>query len=299
MSDSHSLKEWVKRITLESGETRPQRGYVVPFSSDNDHPTSAFVSQTGKTSRTLNIKPNEGPDLEKKPYPSSLPEQTLASVGKQMAQSQEISFGKQKLSTDREGKRKKQRHGGSSFEVMYEHCFRNLRAKTKAKLKESRTPLVGFSGEVSYPIGTINLSLTIREPGKLWTILMEFTIVKSHSSYNIVLGRTCLRSLGVMASTIHLMIKFPTANGIATMTTKRETLYKCQRIEEAQGPAMEERINPRMQASEFEGTTNKGKEGSRGQAERIGESSSVIQPLPITSEKGTQADKRQRIGRTP
>nr|GEZ04153.1 reverse transcriptase domain-containing protein [Tanacetum cinerariifolium] len=34
---------------------------------------------------------------------------------------------------------------GSSSEVMYEHCFRNLRSKTKAKLRESRTPLVGFS----------------------------------------------------------------------------------------------------------------------------------------------------------
>ncbi|GKB09300.1 reverse transcriptase domain-containing protein [Tanacetum coccineum] len=37
--------------------------------------------------------------------------------------------------------------GGISSEVMYEHCFRNLGAKTKAKLKESRNPLVGFSGE--------------------------------------------------------------------------------------------------------------------------------------------------------
>ncbi|GKA11501.1 hypothetical protein Tco_0691047 [Tanacetum coccineum] len=36
---------------------------------------------------------------------------------------------------------------GSSSKVMYEHCFQNLRSKTKAKLKESRTPLVGFSGE--------------------------------------------------------------------------------------------------------------------------------------------------------
>nr|GFA87205.1 reverse transcriptase domain-containing protein [Tanacetum cinerariifolium] len=31
--------------------------------------------------------------------------------------------------------------GGSSFEVMYEHCFQNLGAKTRVKLKESRTPL--------------------------------------------------------------------------------------------------------------------------------------------------------------
>ncbi|GJZ41985.1 reverse transcriptase domain-containing protein [Tanacetum coccineum] len=114
--------------------------------------------------------------------------------------------------------------GGSSSEVMYEHYFRNLRAETKAKLKESRTPLVGFFGEVSYPIGTITLSVTIGEPERLQTILMEFTVVKSRSPYNVILGRTSLRNLGDVASTIHSMIKFPTANGIATMTTKRETL---------------------------------------------------------------------------
>ncbi|GJX70620.1 reverse transcriptase domain-containing protein [Tanacetum coccineum] len=37
--------------------------------------------------------------------------------------------------------------GGSSSKVMYEHCFGNLRAETRATLKESRTPLVGFSGK--------------------------------------------------------------------------------------------------------------------------------------------------------
>ncbi|GJT46053.1 hypothetical protein Tco_0954768 [Tanacetum coccineum] len=37
--------------------------------------------------------------------------------------------------------------GGSSSEVMYEHCFRNLRAETRAKPKESRMSLVGFSGK--------------------------------------------------------------------------------------------------------------------------------------------------------
>ncbi|GKD04080.1 hypothetical protein Tco_1179054, partial [Tanacetum coccineum] len=46
--------------------------------------------------------------------------------------------------------------GGSSFEVMYEHCFRNLRDKIKAKLKEFTTPLVGFSGEACDAEGTTN-----------------------------------------------------------------------------------------------------------------------------------------------
>ncbi|GKD54262.1 hypothetical protein Tco_1287649 [Tanacetum coccineum] len=70
---------------------------------------------------------------------------------------------------------------------------------------------------------------------QLRMVTMEFAVVKSHSPYNVLLGRTDLRSLEGAASTIHLMIKFPTNNEIATMTTKRETLQEYRRIEEAQG----------------------------------------------------------------
>ncbi|GKE29059.1 reverse transcriptase domain-containing protein [Tanacetum coccineum] len=110
---------------------------------------------------------------------------------------------------------------GSSSEVMYEHCFRSLGVETKARLRDSRTPLVGFSGEVNYAMGFINLNVTMGEPGKLQMVTMEFTVVKRHSPYNVILGRTDLRSLGVVASTIHSMIKFPMNNGIEE-TTKPE-----------------------------------------------------------------------------
>ncbi|GKA22797.1 reverse transcriptase domain-containing protein [Tanacetum coccineum] len=159
--------------------------------------------------------------------------------------------------------------GGSSSEVMYEHSFKNLRAETKAKLKESRTPLVGFSGEVSYPIETITLSMTMGEPERLWTIAMEFAIIKSYSPYNVILGRTSLRNLRAVASTIHSMIKFPTANEIATMTTKRETLRECRRMEEARGPSREGRITfSRIQACDSEETTNKDREETQGRRTR-------------------------------
>ncbi|GJV38807.1 hypothetical protein Tco_1417247 [Tanacetum coccineum] len=160
-------------------------------------------------------------------------------------------------------------------------------------LKESRTPLVGFSGEVSYSIGTITLSVTMGEPKRLHTILMEFAVVKSHSPYNVILGRTGLRNLGVVASTIYSMIKFPTANGIATMTTNRETLQECQRIEEARGPAREGRITfPQTQACNAEGTTNRGREESPGQTDKVEEPDGAIQPSPIPSKKDTQTDEK-------
>ncbi|GJU43733.1 reverse transcriptase domain-containing protein [Tanacetum coccineum] len=132
--------------------------------------------------------------------------------------------------------------GGSSSEVMYEHCFRNLSYRTRSRLKESRVPLVGFSGEVSYPLGVIDLEVTIGECGKTRTVIMEFAVVKSPSPYNALLGRTGMRSLGALASTIHSVIKFPTSNGIATIATTRETLRECRQIEEAQALSRHVRV---------------------------------------------------------
>ncbi|GKB68457.1 hypothetical protein Tco_0929869 [Tanacetum coccineum] len=150
--------------------------------------------------------------------------------------------------------------GGSSSEVMYEHYFRNLGAETRVKLKESRTPLVGFSA--------------------------------NHSPYNVILGRTGLRSLGAIASTIHSMIKFPTANGIATVTTKKETLHECRRMEEAQGPALEGRITfSRIPIPDSEGTTSTGREESQGQTKEEGEPEDTTQPPPNPPEKDTQTDE--------
>ncbi|GJS65528.1 reverse transcriptase domain-containing protein [Tanacetum coccineum] len=132
--------------------------------------------------------------------------------------------------------------GSSSSEVMYEHCFRNLSYRTRPRLKESRVPLVGFSGEVSYPLGVINLEFTMGDCGITRTVIMEFAVVKSPSPYNALLGRTGMRSLGAVVSTIHSMIKFPTSNGIATIATTRETLRECRQIEEAQALSRRARV---------------------------------------------------------
>ncbi|GJU64035.1 hypothetical protein Tco_1245870 [Tanacetum coccineum] len=124
-----------------------------------------------------------------------------------------------------------------------------MKLKQRQSLKSlERTPLVGFFGKVSYLIGTINLNVTMGEPERLQTIQMEFAVVKSYSPYDVILGWTGLRSLRAVVSTIHSMIKFPTTNDIATLITKKETLHECQRMEEAQGPAMEGRITlPQIQ----------------------------------------------------
>ncbi|GKA38003.1 reverse transcriptase domain-containing protein [Tanacetum coccineum] len=97
-------------------------------------------------------------------------------------------------------------------------------------------------GEVSYPLGVIDLEVTMGECGKTRTVIMEFAVVKSPSPYNALLGRTGMRSLGAVASTIHSMIKFPNSNGISTIATTRETLKECRQIEEAQALSRHARV---------------------------------------------------------
>ncbi|GJX22675.1 hypothetical protein Tco_0227120, partial [Tanacetum coccineum] len=60
-----------------------------------------------------------------------------------------------------------------------------------------------------------------------------------------------MRSLGAVASMIHSMIKFPTANGTATMVTSEVTLRECRRNKEARGSTQEGRMtHPRIRASD-------------------------------------------------
>nr|GEU55925.1 hypothetical protein [Tanacetum cinerariifolium] len=98
--------------------------------------------------------------------------------------------------------------GGASVEVMFEHCFENLSPTIKARLKETQTDLVGFAGEATKPL-----------------------VIRAPSPYNVILGRTCLRALRAIPSTIHSMMKSPTPRGITTLVTRSVIISECQRLE--------------------------------------------------------------------
>nr|GEV84654.1 hypothetical protein [Tanacetum cinerariifolium] len=157
--------------------------------------------------------------------------------------------------------------GGSSSEVMYKYCFRNLGAKTRAKRKESRMPL-NQKGSKLYQ----------------WNLKSY----KSHSAYNVILGQTGLRTLGSVAFTINSIIKFLTANGIATVTTKKVTLYECRRIKEMQGSSLEGRITfSQIPIPNLEGTTITSREESQGKTKEEGEIEDTVQPPPNPPENDT------------
>ncbi|GKC03273.1 reverse transcriptase domain-containing protein [Tanacetum coccineum] len=106
---------------------------------------------------------------------------------------------------------------GSSCEIIYEHCFEKHNPTIKAANVDLKTPLVGFSGERSWSVGEVPLEITIGDAPLSRTETLNFVIVKSDSSHNMLLERTAMQRMGIVVSTIHGAIKFHTKKGIRTV----------------------------------------------------------------------------------
>ncbi|GJR97037.1 hypothetical protein Tco_0269211 [Tanacetum coccineum] len=65
-------------------------------------------------------------------------------------------------------------------------------------------------------------------------VMINFTVVQDPSPYNVILGRTSLRTLRAVSSTIHSMVKFPTLRGVATQVTRTMIISECRRLEKKQ-----------------------------------------------------------------
>ncbi|GJS00792.1 reverse transcriptase domain-containing protein [Tanacetum coccineum] len=79
--------------------------------------------------------------------------------------------------------------GGLASEILYEHCFSQLRPEIKNQLVPATTPLIGFSGEIVWPIGKVQLVVKIGDEEHSTSALMNFVVVRSPSPYNGIIGR--------------------------------------------------------------------------------------------------------------
>nr|GFA82359.1 reverse transcriptase domain-containing protein [Tanacetum cinerariifolium] len=107
--------------------------------------------------------------------------------------------------------------GGSSMEILYEHCFNRLRPDIQKQMVPATTSLTGFSGETTWPVGQLKLLVTIGDATHSTKAWMNFMIVKSLSPYNGIIGRPGLKAIQAVPSTVHGMLKFPTEEGIVTI----------------------------------------------------------------------------------
>ncbi|GKD20077.1 reverse transcriptase domain-containing protein, partial [Tanacetum coccineum] len=107
--------------------------------------------------------------------------------------------------------------GGSSTEVLYEHCFNLLRPEIKSQMVTATTSLTSFSEETIWPLGKLRLLVMIGDAEHSTKAWMNFMIVRSLSPYNGIIGRPGIRKIQEVPSTTHIMLKFPVDRGIVTI----------------------------------------------------------------------------------
>ena len=72
-------------------------------------------------------------------------------------------------------------------------------------------PPYEFTGDSVIPEGTIKLAVTLREPPRMTTVMIDFLAVKCPSAFNEVLGKPLLKALKVVTLIHSLIMKFPIA----------------------------------------------------------------------------------------
>ncbi|GJU44940.1 reverse transcriptase domain-containing protein [Tanacetum coccineum] len=66
--------------------------------------------------------------------------------------------------------------GGSSSEILYEHCFNRFRPEVRNQMIPATTTLVGFSGEIIWPLGQISLLVKIGDEEHSTSAWMKFHV---------------------------------------------------------------------------------------------------------------------------
>ncbi|GKE85059.1 reverse transcriptase domain-containing protein [Tanacetum coccineum] len=126
--------------------------------------------------------------------------------------------------------------GGSASEILYEHCFSRQHLEIKNQLVSATTPLIGFSGEIIWPMGQIQLLVTIGDEEHSASAWMNFVVVRSPSPYNGIIGRPGVRKLQVVPLTAHGMLKIPVEGGIITLKSSRLVPLECVMVSGLKGP---------------------------------------------------------------
>ena len=77
------------------------------------------------------------------------------------------------------------------------------------------------------PLGSIQLVLTLGDPPCQATTAVRFLIVDAPSTYNILLSRLSLNAIRAIPSAYHMVIKFPTTNGVGMVRGDQRVAREC------------------------------------------------------------------------
>ena len=98
---------------------------------------------------------------------------------------------------------------GSRAEIMYPNLYKGLNLKPE-DLTSYDSPHLGFDGKVVIPRGQIKLPIQAGSE----VVEMDFIVGDAYSPYIAIVAIPWLHALGVVSSTLHLKVKYPSEDQI-------------------------------------------------------------------------------------
>nr|GEV69565.1 reverse transcriptase domain-containing protein [Tanacetum cinerariifolium]GEW36751.1 reverse transcriptase domain-containing protein [Tanacetum cinerariifolium] len=140
---------------------------------------------------------------------------------------------------------------GSSFKILYEHCFNRFRLEVRSQMIHATTPLFWFSGEIIWSLGQILLLEKIGDEEHSTSAWMNFMIVRSPSPYNGIIGRPRVKRFQAVPSIAHGMLKFLMTDETVTLRSSRIILLECMMFSgpRAQQPVIDQVTKEKIQVA--------------------------------------------------
>lgn len=115
---------------------------------------------------------------------------------------------------------------GSSVNVMFDNVFDGCNLE-RGLIEGVQTPVVGIGNVPVPPIGRVKLPVTLKDGDKARTETLEFVVMKGPSAYNMFLGRPGINKFEAIPSNLHLVVKFPTPQGVAALRGDVKVARQC------------------------------------------------------------------------
>ena len=109
-------------------------------------------------------------------------------------------------------------NNGSLVDILYYQALKRMGLKDN-NLRPSPSSVI--------PVGMITLPLIMGEYPRESCIVADFLVIVQPSTFNVILGRPSLKALKAITSIYHLLMKFPTPNGVGQVRGNQEEVRRC------------------------------------------------------------------------
>ena len=107
-------------------------------------------------------------------------------------------------------------------EIMYFDLYKGLSLRAE-DLTPYSSPLVSFEGNVIILMGQIRLPVQTGSK----TVEVDFIVVDAYSPYTAIVARPWLHTLGVVSSTLHQKVKYPSEGQIKEILGDQAMARQC------------------------------------------------------------------------